>query len=98
MSYAMTEIVSECNFICFVRSRAVEAEGEVVGEEEGVGEDEEDLDVEEILGVEDRVETMSTLVKGWIRVLEIKEEGGRRVEIVVPRLRTWIIKKQDDLD
>ena len=94
----MTEIVSECNFICFIRSKGVEAEGEVVGEEEGGGEDEGDLDVEEILGVEDRVETMSARVMERIRVLEIKEEGGRRVEFVVPRLRTWIIKKQDDLD
>ena len=75
----------------------MEAEGEVVGEEEGVGEDEVDLDVEEILGVEVRVKTMSALVKGWIRVREIKEEEGRRVEFVVPRLRTWNIKKQDDL-
>ena len=75
----------------------MEAEGEVVGEEEGVGVDEVDLDVAEILGVEVRVKTMSALVKGWIRVLEIKEEEGRRVEFVVPRLRTWNIKKQDDL-
>ena len=75
----------------------MEAEGEVVGEEEGVGVDEVDLDVAEILGVEVRVKTMSALVKGWIRVREIKEEEGRRVEFVVPRLRTWNIKKQDDL-
>ena len=75
----------------------MEAEGEVVGEEEGFGVDEVDLDVAEILGVEVRVKTMSALVKGWIRVREIKEEEGRRVEFVVPRLRTWNIKKQDDL-